>query len=161
MRTSRLWRSLKGIAIGLGIGLVLTTTTPTPSHAIPLAGDYAFTAGFTGTFTSNGSKLTEWNFTDSLGTSWTFDFDDGSMVLTNNAVKFDVLRGNREVVITWDNGSAIEITSPVGRTTTAVTWAATGANVPEAPTGSLVTLGLLALLGYGWRQRRQAGLQIG
>ena len=33
--------------------------------------------------------------------------------------------------------------------------------VPEPASSSLLTLGLLALLGYMWRKRRQAGLQLG
>jgi MYXO-CTERM domain-containing protein len=33
--------------------------------------------------------------------------------------------------------------------------------VPESSSAALTGVGLLLLLGYGWRQRRHAGLQVG
>ena len=46
-----------------GLGLVLVGAlilSASPAHAIPVAGDYQFTSGLSGTFTSNGNSLSAW-----------------------------------------------------------------------------------------------------
>lgn len=40
---------------------VLLIFSPLGTHAIPVAGNYQFTNGLTGTFISDGTKLTAWN----------------------------------------------------------------------------------------------------
>lgn len=59
--------------VGL-ITLVLFTASigmgPQPAQAIPTAGDYIFTSGLSGTFTSDGSMLTVWHITDPFFRVW-------------------------------------------------------------------------------------------
>ncbi len=164
MRISRQWRSLKGIAIGLGIGLVLLTSTSTSSYAIPFAGNYEWDPGqsISGTFTSNGSSLTQWDMT--LGGVFTT-----GPTTNNSPTLFEQAIGTSLLTIHWfpssDNAADFaeyRINGTGIRFSDLPTFSKINA-VPE-PTASLqlaLGLGLLACAGYRVRQRRQAGLQVG
>lgn len=142
------------IALSLMGGVA--AVAPTNSYAIPVAGSYAFTSGLTGTFTSDGSKLTAWDIVGPLGGN----FVTGSTVL-NNSLAFTqgVIPS---LAIVWNlnknvfNGGFTEVKSliqlPKGGTFTF------GA-VPEASTVVLGALGLIGVMAFSWR-RRQAGCQV-
>ena len=69
--------ALVGLSLLGGVAVV----APTQSYAIPVAGEYAFTSGLSGTFTSDGSKLTAWNILGPLGST----FVTGGTVANNFA----------------------------------------------------------------------------
>ena len=95
------------LAVLLGFALVcgVTTITPATSHAIPVAGDYTFTSGFTGTFTSNGNALTVWSFSvPSTIVLWT-DSDPSVRPATNGNTIFFAATQAGDVRIDWSNTS--------------------------------------------------------
>jgi hypothetical protein len=165
--------TVKAVVLGLVLGLAVTAISPSSSHAIPTAGDYIFTSGPTGTFTSTGTDLTAWSITDLFGKTWSNL--DNSLTLQSNGPDFfqqtgdpSTLNGVPELLrIVWTDlttqhagkvGSGCCVaTSPIPFTYTPVTA------VPEPASLILVGLGfsLLALVRYLNRQRRQGGLQIG
>ena len=164
MRTLLDWLSMRVIVLGLGISLAIAATTSTPSYAIPVAGEYLFTSGLTGTFTSTGTGLINWNITDDLGNVWTTSTPSVRLT-SNDATLFVVqttLAPSSALVIRWDpslfSTRAVRGLPPI-RPFTFVK----ATPVPE-PSGFVLVslgLGLLALVGYMNRQRREAGLQIG
>lgn len=160
MKTSRHWPSMSAMVVGLGLCLVVSATAPTPSHAIPVAGDYEFTNGLTGTFHSNGLSLTLWNITDPLGNVWQTGAP-GTSVLINDITSFALISGvTADLSLNWRDGGyqahRFLISSKGDFSFQAVT-----SQVPEPSSALLLLAGLCLLAGYGWGQRRQAGLQIG
>ena len=162
MRTGGLQiRRPVGMGSILGLLVYIQLYAPIDARAIPTQGDYTLSGGLTGTLTSNGSSLTAWNITDPSGSTWCTGCQQD--VTRNDSFQFQTLiTGTSDfLVIAWTQGDPFLFQSGsggLGRFT--VTLTNTG-QVPELQTGSLLALGLLGLLGYGWRQRRQAGLQIG
>lgn len=164
--TSWVSRPARVILLALFLLPPVLSWTPAPAHAIPTAGDYTFTSGFTGTFTSNGNALTVWTFTvPSTVVLWTDSEPSVNPPITNDSLVFSAQTQAGFIKIDWSsnsftarinliNGPPTDFAGPFG-----YQRATTGA-VPEPSTALLAGLGLLLVLGYGWRQRRQAGLQI-
>lgn len=156
------------LAVLLGFALVcgVTTITPATSHAIPVAGDYTFTSGFTGTFTSNGNALTVWSFSvPSTIVLWT-DSDPSVRPATNGNTIFFAATQAGDVRIDWSNTSftaRLNLTAGgIGSFDGPFSYQpAINGTVTESSSAALTGVGLLLLLGYGWRQRRHAGLQVG
>ena len=142
----------------LGLSLMggIAAVAPTNSYAIPVAGNYAFTSGLTGTFTSDGSKLTVWDIVGPLGGN----FVTGSTVL-NNSLAFT--QGVfPSLAIVWNlnpnvlTGAFTEV--KVGAFPAKGTFGFRA--VPEASTIVLGALGFVGVMAFSWR-RRQASYQIG
>ena len=162
----------------MGAGLVLFalfavahSVAPNRAEAIPLAGAYQWNSGqdITGTFTSNGSALTAWDMSLFGAT-----FKTGATV-TNTATVF-VQVNTDTLSITWQGNdptldiAGITFIHPTRLGIPGVTNFSAGyslvvppTTVPEPTSLMLLALGLglLACMGYGRRQRRQTGLQIG
>ena len=162
----------RSITCLLAVGAVsaLLTLSPPTAHAIPVAGDYVFTSGLTGTFTSTGTSLSAWNFGE-VGSVLVYNNTNGSQIVNlNNALQFRaaINPSIQEIEINWNplsapgqagivdyqNGGQVR---PYIYTYTPVTA------VPEPPTVVLqgLALAVLALMGSIRRQRHQAGLQVG
>ena len=173
MRTKLHWPSVNAMVFGLGLGLAVTVIAPSSSHAIPTAGDYIFTSGPTGTFTSSGTDLTAWSITDLFGKTWS-NLNNSLTLQANGPDVFEqtgdpsTLNGVPELLrIVWTDlttqhagkmaSGCCVVTAPIPFTYTRVT------SVPEHASLILVGLGLslLALVGYLNRQRRWVGLQVG
>lgn len=164
MRTSLQWQAMKATVLGLGVVLAVVVTNPSSSHAIsfpiPTAGTYVFTSGLTGSFTSDGAKLTDWNITDLLGQVWTPLTP--VIASTNNPFVFGQVRAiNESFSLDW-NMNITTATHGLQVTAGNFGFAASSA-VPEASSGALagLGLGLLMLIDYVRRERRQTGLQVG
>lgn len=159
---SSVWAVLLGFALVFGV----TTITPATSHAIPVAGDYTFTSGVTGTFTSNGNALTVWSFSvPSTIVLWT-DSDPSVRPTTNDDTIFFAATQVGDVRIDWSSNSftaRLNLTAGgIGSFDGPFSYQlATNGTVPEPSSVVLTGVGLLLLLGYGWRQRRHAGVQVG
>ena len=159
---SSVWAVLLGLALVFGV----TTITPATSHAIPVAGDYTFTSGFTGTFTSNGNALTVWSFSvPSTIVRWT-DSDPSVRPATNGNTIFFAATQAGDVRIDWSSNSftaRLNLTAGgIGSFDGPFNYQpAINGTVPESSSAALTGVGLLLLPGYGWRQRRHAGLQVG
>lgn len=169
--------SLWSLGLVLLIGSLMFTT---PAGAIPTAGNYQFTSGLTGTFTSTGFSLSEWSFTDVTGLHWA-NHMGSAPVLSNDKFlfrqhQFEFPPGADQTLNPFNRILTIDWATPILYNMRAIregfipnlgppltlTWAIQPtATVPEPSSASMAGLGLLLLLGYGWWQRRQAGLQVG
>ena len=156
-------RRLSAMVFGLGLLGIISSMTPATTLAIPVKGDYQFTGGeLLGTFTVANDQLTAWSFTDPLNEpsyQWT-NLDPTQSVLPNDASFFGAFstdKAVRNVFISWDDlGFGAFLGSDASR------FGSFGIkSVPEHSSALLTGLGLLLLLGYGWRQRRHAGSQVG
>lgn len=146
----------------LGMGLLLTVVlilTSAPAEAIPVAGNYLFTSGLSGSFTSNGSSLTAWSIDDLFFNNWSHTIPL-QLVPTNEARNFFTHFSTESLAIDWVHNEYVSASS-LGLELNAFTITSASTPVPEPNSALLLGLGLLLLLGYGWRQRRQAGMQIG
>lgn len=151
-------RVLTSVTLAFSLGAFLALT-PTPAHAIPVQGDYLFTSGLTGTFSSDGSKVTIWDFIDPFNVHWTAA-DGPSQVFLNNASFLSLSNKTNFVVLDWSSFIA-RVVGPNGNSATIFTIDSAQTPIPEPSSGLLLLAGLGLLAAYGLRQRRQAGLQIG
>jgi hypothetical protein len=159
---------------------LLTFASPLTSHAIPIAGNYMFTSGLTGTFTSDGNQLTTWNFTDPLDSILPVTWDSSSplkFVSSNTPTSFLQEESGRivggpgtfflyQVSIDWtsnqfnanrfDDSFAPPIDEVFNGTYSFAP--ATGNPVPEPSTFGLLAIGLVTFVAY---KRRQAGQLVG
>jgi len=155
--------------VGIIASLILFLALPT--SAIPLAGDYTFNSTIiTGTFTSDGSKVTDWNL---LG----LDFSEFAGVnsrplgryttLINDEYQFIHALGTRFRIIriSWDqtslNDLSFEAENGLGTRVAGVGSAVLVSAVPEPTSVLLFASGLLGLAGYRWHNRRGEGTQLG
>lgn len=165
--------TVKAVVLGLVLGLAITAMTPSSSHAIPTAGDYIFTSGPTGTFTSSGTDLTAWSITDLSGKTWS-NLDNSLTLLANGPNFFEqtgaqsALNGLPErLFISWTDLTtqiSFKIAEGCCRTTVPLSFTYTSvAPVPEPASLVLMSLGLglLLLVDFVRRRRRQGGLQVG
>ena len=153
----------RSITCLLAVGAVsaLLTLAPPAAHAIPVAGDYEFTSGLTGTFTSDGNSLTAWSFRDPL-TSVLWRNNDPSIQVNDNN-EYGLLLGTSffgALQLSWGFG-IVHVAPPNVFATYDITFKKPSENVPEPSAGLLLLAGLVMLVGYGWRQQRHAGLQVG
>ncbi len=160
--------------MALALCLSAYILNPTPASAIPSAGDYVFTSGLTGTFTSSGTQLTSWNFTDPINDiPWLSAFSP----LSNNETSFfneifaTLIGGglpgtflNSSILINWVTNE-FRATLQTDRFSPPIDAATEGPfsfrldsgagnPVPEPSTVGLLTIGLLGLLAYEWRRTR-------
>jgi len=153
----------------------LFAAPPQLAQAIPSNGDYSFTpgSGLTGTFTVDGTDLTVYDITvdnvpitfTSVNSSDTYNFfDDSTRILTsqgNSQYHLDLFWAYR----VWDfdscdgQGGCVE-NSPASAPPLRFEKLS---SVPEPSTAMLLFagMGLLGLVEYVRRQRRQPGLQVG
>lgn len=146
-------------------GLCLTIVclgVSSPTYAIPVAGNYVFTNGLGGTFTSDGTQLTAWNITTLLS-STVFCNACGQVTSFNDPSSFQTIDNsitpNEELSLSWANNGwgLLQETQSTGT----FAYKAKTAGVPEPSVVLLLSGGLLALALYGRQQRRQTGLQVG
>lgn len=105
MRTKLCWSSLKAMVFGLGLCLAVSAITPTTSHAIPSAGDYIFTSGLTGTFTSDGTQLTKWSITDPGNFLWETQSTPGIDLNDTTSFRIGTLDANNNLSILWPSNA--------------------------------------------------------
>lgn len=165
--TTNQWASIKVLFLSLGISIAAASLSPTPSHAIPSAGIYNFTSGLTGTFTSNGTTLTDWAFKDPNSSIWLPGIWTPGVgtVFSNNATTFAQTDPFFffDVSITWTSSSWVAVAPTVEGIKSVITGTLSYSlqqSVPEPSGLALLSLGLgtLALVRYIKRQLRQAGL---
>ena len=145
-------------------GLCLTLVclgVSSPSYAIPIAGNYTFTNGLTGTFTSDGNKLTAWNITIPSLSSTVFCKACGLDTPTNGSAIFvtanKAVTPNEELSIFWSTNSwSLQLETLESGT---FTFKANTAGVPEPSAVLLLASGLIVLSLYGWQQRRPTAIQ--
>ena len=161
MRTKLHWPSVNAMVLGLGLCLAVSAVTPTTSHAIPSAGDYTFTSGLTGTFTSDGTQLTKWSITDPGNFLW--ETPSTPSIDLNDTISFRIgtLDANNNLSILWPLNMFTWVEGGVIQAARSFAFAPNTQTVPEGTMIWLLALGLLALLGYDRRQRRQVGVQVG
>lgn len=153
--------------------LFSTAILTTSALAIPVAGDYTLASAFlNGTFTSNGTSLTNWSFTTNPAslnfTNLTVPFQATNipLVFSHNV---PTLPPRDEITIMWNPDSSLNLHSASyfasnlqffsGPATSTPITATPGA-IPEPATGLLLATGLLGLAGYRWRQRRRERTQV-
>ncbi len=143
-------------------GLCLTIVSlglSSPSYAIPIAGDYVFTNGLTGTFTSDGSQLTAWNITVPSPSSITFCNACGQLTSFNDSFIFDTIdksiTSNEELSISWPD----KTWSLLQETLSSGTFDYKAAGVPEPSLVTLLASALLTLSLYRWQQHRRTVFQ--
>ena len=175
-------RSFTFLIALLAVTALLTLTAPA-AHAIPVAGDYVFTSGLTGTFTSDSTQLTAWAIQDPLLSTLILSDtapppQNTSAVDSNNSDAFyryigDLNTGLGEVrflQVSWMPGFPADTFTaahymdgvPINFSNGPVTFQAVSpGTVPEPSSVALLGLGLIALMGYIRRQQRQAGVQVG
>lgn len=140
------------------------------AHAIPIAGDYTFTSGLVGTFTSNGNELTAWHITDPFGISYAgtsptdSDFNEPQIFRDYQFSPFYVF------AMRWDQNMSVSFQSTAldaAHTTILdvrrgqASYEAASAGVPEPSSGLLVLAGLFMLMVHGVRRSHRTGAQIG
>lgn len=143
-----------------------TALSPTVSPAIPVAGDYEFTNGLVGTFTSDGQHLTEWDFQVAGSTvTWT-PSNSIQTVTSNNSDAFSALQPgltpllSSSISLVWNDPSGSPryvSTDPKGANTELLLYRPASA-IPEPSSLVLLFVGVGLLAYNGWRQRNQAGL---
>ena len=145
-------------------GLCLTMVclgVSSPSYAIPIAGNYIFTNGLTGTFTSDGNHLTAWNITIPSLSSTVFCKACGQDTPTNSSSIFVTINKavtpNEELSLFWSNNSWNFQSETLETGTFAYKAKPTG--VPEPSVVLLLASGLLALALYGRLQGQRPALQ--
>jgi hypothetical protein len=157
-----------GLPLACVLGFVIVASEPV--HAIPMAGNYAFTSGFTGIFTSDGSKLTAWDFRDPSNYHWsdriTVDRNLDILVNANDANGFSADRLNSHLFNRVDleyshtNPSAFRYSffnfeAPPGSTNgSGIGTFHIASSVPIPSTFLPFVAGLLILVGFHWRQQR-------
>lgn len=135
------------------MGEVATLLAPTTSDATPLAGNYVFTSGLTGTFTSDGAKLTAWNIVGPLGGHFTTD-----TTALNDSDLFITLLERPSLSLIWADQKFFEDTVTGALRTNTFTFSRTA--VPEGSTMVLSVLGLIGVMACSWH-RHQASHQSG
>jgi hypothetical protein len=157
-----------GLPLAWVLGFVIVVASG-PVHAIPMAGNYAFTSGFTGVFTSDGSKLTAWDFKDPSNYHWsdriTVDREP-IIVHANDANGFGANVHNRilynEVNLEYGHTNPFAFRydfvnnrddSGIGSGSGMGTFQV-NSSVPIPSTFLPFVVGLLILVGYHWRQQR-------
>ncbi len=148
--------SFQSWSIGLVfVGMVMLAATP--AEAIPVASDYLFTSGLTGTFTSTGSSLSAWEI--QFGT---LQFSSSSDFLFRNEVDIfetDFFLSFVSLHIDWRVNRFI---IPQASIDSQFLFSPAVSSVPEPATGLLVLTGILGFVGYHqWRPRKQNELQAG
>ena len=156
-------RVLTSLTVVVSFSAILAVNPP-PSQAIPTAGDYEFisASGLSGTFTSDGSILTQWDITEPSGYQWQDTLltqevivnDQGAFVTADPLNLFQILS------LSWDpnpQSTGVSYFAPGSDTEGTATFK----SVPEPSTALLVLAGLGFLAGYSWRQQRQAEVQVG
>ena len=154
-------RYFRSAAVILGLCLSLFILGPTPAQAIPVAGDYMFTSGLTGTFTSDGSQLTQWAITDTNSYLWS-NTDVSQLEVLNNSFQFWYNNGDltRSINISWSGPSVCNVRGGGCESPDNVPISYQSASVTIPGTVGPFALGFLALVAYEWRQRRQAEMQV-
>lgn len=148
---------LRRVAKSLTVVSVLSallTLLPINANAIPVAGDYQFNSGLSGTFTSNGSSLSAWDM--HFGTAQFLSTSDH--VFSNNVSTFDTesFISFAGLDIDWTTNKFIFV-KPGNPNVNGTVSFSTVSSVPEPTSGLLVLTGIFGLVGYhNWRLRKQS-----
>lgn len=154
--------------VSVGLIASIMALTPSVGMAFPFAGDYVFTGELSGTFTSDGTKLTTWSFSDRYsGINWDTASSNQSWSLNNTMRLSLICHYCGEPSLLW--GFSIDWTAQPPQYEVIDTSLPVSGSVEyhliqavSEPTPlALLALGLslLALVEYHGRQRRQAGLR--
>lgn len=153
-----------------GFVLLAFLTAPTPSYAIPSAGIYEFTGDLTGSFGSSGTGLFGWGIgpgsfffcsgclDQHVGSN---DFNGFSASYTNSLGVAGSWR-DFQIGIDW-NASSFTLVIEDFRDFSSLEIIHTGGDfgvrpLPEPTSLIMLSIGLLALAGYRWRQHCLAGM---
>lgn len=140
---------------------ILCLGNSSPSEAIPLAGNYTFTNGLTGTFTSDGNQLTAWNISIPSLSTTIFCKACGQDTPTNSSFIFVTanrsVTPNEELSLFWSSNSwNLQLETLESGT---FTYRANTTGVPEPSLVMLLVTGLLAISLYAWQQGRPTAIQ--
>lgn len=151
----------------MAVALALTAWLAAPTHvahALPTSGTYIIDAaqsnGLSGWFTVNSTAtaLQDWLFT-SAGVNWT----SSDIIVTNHTITLNVfdLSTGKVLDIQWFQSVWAEYFNDQTDPVIYNSFQYTPQSVPEPSSAALLLAGLGLLVGYGVRQRRQTGLQLG
>jgi hypothetical protein len=149
--------------------LMAGLAVPNGSHAIPVAGEYVFISGLTGTFTSDGNRLTAWSI-DDPNTDVVWNSANTLQEVTSNVDLQFVTRFNSggdtgttsTLEIVWDDLSFATIIRPNDSNgeeelridSGIVAFGPQRASVPEPSSILSALIGVALLAAYTLRQRR-------
>lgn len=164
-RLGRRWIAMIFCGGLLTVGLV----APNGSAAVPIAGEYVFTSGLTGTFTSDGNRLTAW-FIDDPNTDVVWNSANTLQEVTSNIDLHFITRFNSggdagtasRLEIVWDDLSFATLIRQNGSNgedelridSGVIAFDSRRASVPEPSSFLSVLMGIALLSAYAMRQRR-------
>ena len=164
-RLGRGWIAMMFCGGLLTAGLV----APNGSAAVPIAGEYVFTSGLTGTFTSDGNQLTAWSI-DDPNTDVVWSSANTLQEVTSNidlqfVTRFDSggeAGTTSRLELVWDDLSFATIIRPNGSNgedelridSGVIAFDSRRASVPEPSSLLSVLMGVALLAAYAMRQRR-------
>jgi MYXO-CTERM domain-containing protein len=155
------WRTRLAVSSVGAVLLALSMAFTAPAFAIPTNGTYDVSGGFfNGYFTVANSTLTDYSFTvSSLSFSDESQFNQFFSAVPDQTVIDNSL--SERLVISWSINQVNWYSQRNSGQSSGFAYTLRPSSVPEPSSALMAGLGLLLLLGYGWRQRRQAGLQVG
>ncbi len=138
---------LKSLTVVFSFSALLAVS-PAPSFAIPVAGDYIFTLGFSGTFTTDGNQVTAFDITVPSGDRiTTADVISDPFFSFNDATRFSPFDHINGFGGRWNTNLGDYFQPDVGNVIIDIAYAT--APVPEPAAGLLLLVGVVLLMAYG------------